>query len=75
MKEKISLRKTISNVWYATDLCMSISKSIVIHSFFLWLTGYFEWVFFDGIFFGLCSIYNNYVENVMEIMKNGMLCT
>lgn len=49
-KEKLSLKETIYNAWYAVALGSSISKSIVIHSFFLWLIGYFEWVFFDGIF-------------------------
>lgn len=49
-KEKLSLRQTLKNAWYALTLGSSISKSIVIHSFFLWLVGYCEWVFFDGIF-------------------------
>ena len=49
-KEKLSLKETINNAWYAVSLGSSISRSIVIHSFFLWLVGYFEWVFFDGIF-------------------------
>ena len=49
-KEKLSLKKTINNAWYAVTLGSSISRSIVVHSFFLWLIGYFEWVFFDGIF-------------------------
>lgn len=49
-KKKLSLKATVNNAWYALRLGNSISKSIVIHSFFLWLTGYFEWVYFDGIF-------------------------
>lgn len=49
-KENLSLGQTVKNAWYALALATSISKSIVIHSFFLWLAGYFEWVFFDGIF-------------------------
>lgn len=49
-KDKLSLAQTINNAWYAVTFGSSISKSIVIHSFFLWLTGYAEWVFFDGIF-------------------------
>ena len=49
-KEKLSLKETINNAWYAVTLGSSISRSIVVHSFFLWLIGYFEWVFFDGIF-------------------------
>lgn len=49
-KDKLSLKQTLKNAWYALALGSSISKSIVIHSFFLWLVGYCEWVFFDGIF-------------------------
>ena len=49
-KEKLSLKETIKNAWYAVALGSSISRSMVVHSFFLWLIGYFEWVFFDGIF-------------------------
>ena len=49
-KDKLSLKETLKNAWYALALGTSISKSIVIHSFFLWLVGYCEWVFFDGIF-------------------------
>ena len=49
-KEKLSFKETVGNAWYALALGTSISKSIVIHSFFLWLAGYCEWVFFDGIF-------------------------
>ena len=49
-KEKLSLLQTIKNAMFAVKFGASISKSIVIHSFFLWLTGYAEWVFFDGIF-------------------------
>lgn len=49
-KDKLSLKETLKNAWYALALGSSISKSIVIHSFFLWLVGYCEWVFFDGIF-------------------------
>lgn len=79
---------------------MSISKSIMIHSFFLWLVGYFEWVFFDGVFmrkivdsldqgvgfgpilsfilisgavFCACSVYSNYVENVVYPLETNRL--
>lgn len=88
------------NAWYALALGTSISKSIVIHSFFLWLVGYCEWVFFDGIFmrrivdaldqgqgfrpifgfilisgvaFCACSIYSNYVENVVYPLETNRL--
>ena len=49
-RDKLSLKETLKNARYALTLGSSISKSIVIHSFFLWLVGYCEWVFFDGIF-------------------------
>ena len=51
MKEKkLSFPKTIENDWYAIKLGFSISKSLVINTFFMRLAGYFEWVFFDAIF-------------------------
>lgn len=50
VKNKLSMKQNMKNAWYAVTLGTSISKSIVIHSFFLWLVGYCEWVFFDGIF-------------------------
>lgn len=39
-KNKLSLKETLKNDWYAIKLGSSISKSIVIHSFFMWLVGY-----------------------------------
>lgn len=33
-KEKLSLKQTIKNAWYAVTLGASISRSIVVHSFF-----------------------------------------
>lgn len=48
--DKLTLKESFVNAGFAMKLAMGISKSIVIHSFFLWLVGYFEWVFFDGIF-------------------------
>ena len=99
-KEKLSLKETLGNAWYALVLGTSISKSILIHSFFLWLVGYCEWVFFDGIFmrkivdaldqgqgfqpiflfilisgvaFCACSIYSNYVENVVYPLETNRL--
>ncbi|MBQ7934113.1 MAG: ABC transporter ATP-binding protein [Lachnospiraceae bacterium] len=99
-KEKLSLKQTIRNAWYAVTLGASISKSIVVHSFFLWLIGHTEWVFFDGIFmrkivealdkgvgfqpiflfivisgcfFCACSIYSNYVENVVYPLETNRL--
>ena len=49
-KAKLSLKETLKNDWYAIRLGASISKSMIIHSFFMWLVGYAEWVFFDGVF-------------------------
>lgn len=49
-EEKLSFLKTIGNDWYALKLGFSISKSLVINSFFMRLSGYFEWVFFDAVF-------------------------
>ena len=51
MKEKkLSFTKTVQNDWYALKLGFSISKSLIVHSFFMRMAGYFEWVFFDAIF-------------------------
>ena len=49
-KEKLSFAVTVKNAAYALKLAASISPAIVIHSFFLWLIGHGEWVFFDGVF-------------------------
>ncbi len=49
-KDKVSLKRAIGNAVYAIKLSYSMSKRMVIHSFFLWAAGYFEWVFFDGVF-------------------------
>lgn len=51
MKEKkLTFTETIKNDWYALKLGFSVSRSLVVHSFFMRLAGYFEWVFFDAIF-------------------------
>lgn len=105
MKEKnkthnLSLRKTIDNASYAMKICMKYNPSIVIHSFFLWLIGHGEWVFFDGVFMrvivngldegkgfapiakfiiftmiiiSICSIYSNYVKNVVYPLETNRL--
>ena len=49
-KEKLSFAVTVKNAAYALKLAVRISPAIVIHSFFLWLIGHGEWVFFDGVF-------------------------
>lgn len=49
-KDKLSLSVTVKNAAYALKLAAGISPAIVIHSFFLWLIGHGEWVFFDGVF-------------------------
>lgn len=99
-RKKLSLKQTIGNAWYAVMLGASISPSIVIHSFFLWLINHTEWVFFDGIFmrkivegldqgvgftpifrfiilsgifFCACSVYSNYVENVVYPLQTNRL--
>ena len=48
--EKLSFKVTMKNAWYAMTLAREICPSIIVHSFFLWLIGHGEWVFFDGIF-------------------------
>lgn len=42
--------KIIQNSWYAVRLGYKISKRRIIHAFITAGLGYFEWVFFDGIF-------------------------
>ncbi len=49
-KDKLSFGATMKNAWFALKLGMEICPPIVIHSFFLWLIGHGEWVFFDGVF-------------------------
>lgn len=49
-KDKLAFSETMKNAWYAMKLGYTICPSIVIHSFFLWLFGHGEWVFFDGVF-------------------------
>ena len=48
--QKLSMAKTLQNDWYAIKLGAGISRRVVVHAFFLRAAGYFEWVFFDGIF-------------------------
>ena len=47
---KLTAKQTVSNAIYAMKLAMKISPPMIVHSFFLWLIGYGEWVFFDGVF-------------------------
>lgn len=42
--------ETLRNNWYAVGLGFQISKSRVIHSFFVKGLDYFEWIFFTGFF-------------------------
>jgi len=49
-KGKLSFKSTMGNAWYAMKLAQEICPSIIVHSFFLWLIGNGEWVFFDGVF-------------------------
>ena len=61
-KDKLSFAVTVKNAAYALKLAASISPAIVIHSFFLWLIGHGEWVFFDGVFMRV--IVNGLDQNV-----------
>ncbi len=47
---KLSFGAMAGNAWYAMRLASKISPAMIIHSFFLWLIGHGEWVFFDGVF-------------------------
>ena len=49
-KDKLSFDVTVKNAWYAMILAAQICPGIIVHSFFLWLIGHGEWVFFDGVF-------------------------
>ena len=49
-KEKLSLGVMAKNACYALKLTAEIGPAIIVHSFFLWLIGHGEWVFFDGVF-------------------------
>ena len=49
-KDKKSFGSVIKNALFALSMGFTFSKSIVIHSFFMWLIGHGGWVFFDGIF-------------------------
>ncbi|MBR4719730.1 MAG: ABC transporter ATP-binding protein [Lachnospiraceae bacterium] len=49
-KDKLSFRVTMKNAWYAMEQAAQICPGIIVHSFFLWLIGHGEWVFFDGFF-------------------------
>ena len=44
---RLSVKKTIENDWYALRLGFSLSKSMVFNAFFMETLQYFEWVFFD----------------------------
>ena len=48
--DKLSLRQTLANDIFAMKLASSIDKNFVVAAFLTMLFGYFEWVFFDGIF-------------------------
>ena len=49
-KNKLTFKQTVKNDLYAMKLAASIDKRLVIAGFLLMLFGYFEWVFYDGIF-------------------------
>lgn len=49
-KDNLTLIQTLKNDWFALKLGASYSKSFVTGAFFRRLFGYFEWVYWDGIF-------------------------
>lgn len=49
-EDKLAFSETMKNAGYAMKLGATLCPSIVVHSFFLWLFGHGEWVFFDGVF-------------------------
>lgn len=61
-KEKLTMKRTLANDWYALKLGFAYSKPLVIHTFIMVTMGYFEWVFFDAIF--MREIVNGLDQNV-----------
>ena len=61
-KEKLTMKRTLANDWYALKLGFAYSKPLVIHTFIMVTLGYFEWVFFDAIF--MREIVNGLDQNV-----------
>lgn len=49
-ERKLTFLETIKNDCYALKLGFSVKKSLLVHSFFMQASGYFEWVFFDAVF-------------------------
>ena len=49
-KDNLSFRRTVDNNVFAMKLASKYSKSMVIAGLLFAIFGYFEWVFFDGIF-------------------------
>ncbi len=49
-KEKLTLKQSFENDVYAIRLGAACSRRAVICAFIIELSGYFEWIFFDGIF-------------------------
>ncbi len=49
-KEKLTLKQSFKNDVYAIRLGAACSRRAVISAFIIELCGYFEWIFFDGIF-------------------------
>ncbi len=61
-KEKSEFGETIKNNLYAFRLAYSISKSRVVHSFFMRAIEYVGWVFFSGVFM-------RYIVNSLETKR------
>ena len=49
-KDKLSFRRTVENNVFAMKLAARYSRAMVIAGLLYAIFGYFEWVFFDGIF-------------------------
>ena len=49
-KDRLSFRQTVSNNIFAMKLAVAFDKKLVVAAFFSTVFGYFEWVFYDGVF-------------------------
>ncbi len=69
IQEKLSLKRTAENVFFAMRITAETCRSLVFHSFFAIAVSYFEWVFFDGVFIRkiVSSIDGN--ESFVQVMK------
>ena len=49
-EQNLSFRQTVSNNVYAMKLAAKYTRLMVVAAFLSTAFGYFEWVFFDGVF-------------------------